>query len=224
MDRRNNEPRESRRDFFNTVGGAGAAAAFGALGLPRPVAAQPDTLAVEWDVSWIDRVRNATHRAVFDAPNPGIVVDLAARYLDNLRTVYGDRAGNVCAVLNIRTRAIPLALSDAIWAKYPIGEDYKVNDPATNAPARRNVDLRRSASTHALATTVEEIQSRGAIILVCDFAMGHLANRLSEKAGTTSAAVHSDLRMGLVSGAILVPSGIFGAAEAQTAGCAFIPA
>jgi len=36
--------------------------------------------------------------------------------------------------------------------------------------------------------------------------------------------VHQEIRSNLVPGALLVPSGIFGAAEAQNAGCAFIPA
>ena len=216
---------QSRREFLGRLGGAGMMTALGAyepaLAREAPPQGHP------WDTSWLERVRRAQRRAVFDAPNPGIVLDLAARWLDGVRAVHGERAADAAsavAVLNIRTRAIGLALGDAAWAQFPLGEEYKVDDPLTKAPAKRNADWKRSTSTHALATTVEEIQQRGGILIVCDFALGHLATRLAQKAGREGPAVHAELRAGLVPGAILVPSGIYGAAEAQLAGCAFIPA
>ena len=64
----------------------------------------------------------------------------------------------------------------------------------------------------------------GAIILVCDFALGHLAGRLATKANAEKEPVLAEMRASLVPGAVLVPSGIFDAAQAQNAGCAFIPA
>ena len=72
--------------------------------------------------------------------------------------------------------------------------------------------------------SLERLQKAGAIFLICDFALGHLAGRLATKAGAEKEAVLAELRTTLVPGAILVPSGIFGAAQAQNAGCAFIPA
>lgn len=212
---------QSRRDFLGKVGGAGAAAALGlAAASPAPAQARGP-----WDLTWIERVRRATHRAVFDAPTRDNVTMLAARYLDNVQEVFGG-TGDACAVLNIRTRAVGLAIGDALWQKYPLAEDYKVNDPRTGAPARRNLDWRPAPGvTGPMAdATIERLQQRGAIVLVCDFALGHVANRLAQAAGTSGDAVHAELRAGLVPGAVLVPSGIWGAAQAQNAGCAFIPA
>ena len=219
------EDDQTRREFLGRLGGAGVMTALGSYdpGVSRQALSQ----GVTWDTGWIERVRRAQRRAVFDAPTSGIVLDLAARWLDGVRAVHGERAADpasAVAVLNIRTRAIGLAISDAMWEQFPLGEEYKVDDPLTKAPAKRNVDWKRSESTHALATTVEEIQKRGGILIVCDFALGHLATRLAQKAGREGPAVHAELRSGLVPGAILVPSGIYGAAEAQLAGCAFIPA
>jgi len=112
-----------------------------------------------------------------------------------------------------------------MWQKYPIGEDLKVNDPDTNTPARKNLDLRVSADKDAMGYgSIEGLQKRGAIVIVCDFALGHLANRLAKATNAKPEDVHAELRSNLVAGAFLVPSGIFGAAEAQNAGCAFIPA
>ena len=54
--------------------------------------------------------------------------------------------------------------------------------------------------------------------------MGHLASRLATAVGSDAATVHADLAANLVAGAFLVPSGIFGMAEAQNAGCAFVSA
>jgi hypothetical protein len=218
----------SRRAFLGRLGEAGAAAALGAGVIATPelrAEAAQAARADDWDLAWIERVRRARHRAVFDAPGSGIILDLATRYLDNIQTAYGANAGEVCAVLNVRTRAISLGLSDAIWAKYPIAEDYKVDDPVTKAPARRNPDWRPVETPGVLTGNpgIERLQQRGAIVLVCDFALGHLSTRLATKVGATADAVHAELRRGLVPGAVLVPSGIFGACEAQNAGCAFFP-
>jgi hypothetical protein len=208
--------RESRRAFIGQVAG------FGALAVVGPAEAQA---LPQWDMSWIAKVRKAKHRAVFDAPMPGSVLDLATRYHENIQRVYGASAGGVCMVLNIRTRSVPVGLSDAMWQKYPIGEDAKVTDPDTNQPSRRNLDLRVSAEKAAQGYgSIENLQKNGAIMIVCDFALGHLANRLAKATSVNAEAVHEELRRNLVPGAVLVPSGIFGAAEAQNAGCAFIPA
>jgi hypothetical protein len=219
---------QSRRAFLGRLGEAGAVAALGAGMIASPehrAEAVQVVRADEWDLAWIERVRRARHRAVFDAPGSGLVLDLAERYLDNIQTAYGAKAGEVCVVLNVRTRAISLGLSDAIWEKYPIAEDYKVDDPATKAPARRNPDWRPVATPGVLTGNpgIERLQQRGAVMLVCDFALGHLSGRLATKVGATTDVVHAELRRGLVPGAFLVPSGIFGACEAQNAGCAFFP-
>jgi hypothetical protein len=206
----------SRRSFIGKVAGIGALSIIG----PAEAQALP-----QWDLSWIDKVKKAKHRAVFDAPSPGAVFELAQRYYDNLQTAYGNSAGTICMVLNLRTRSTATGLADSMWQKYPIGEDLKVNDPETNAPSRRNLDLRYPPEKIAQGYgSIENLQKNGAVVIVCDFALGHLANRLAKATGSDSKAVHEELRQNLVAGGMLVPSGIFGAAEAQNAGCAFIPA
>ena len=194
----------------------GAMAAFG----PQQIDAAP-----EWDVSWLDQIRKATHRAVFDAPTPAVVLDLAQRYYDNIQTAYGSSPGRICMILNLRTRSVTMGLADAMWQKYPLGEDAKVNDPVTNAPSRKNLNVRISEEQAAQGYgSIEHLQKNGAIVLVCDFALGHLSNRLATATNGKADVIHEELKKNLVPGAILVPSGIFGAAEAQNAGCAFIPA
>ena len=210
----------SRRSFLGRLAAFTSIAIGGDLLVPSEVLAEG-----EWDTSWIDRIRKAKHRALFDAPSPDVVLDLAARYVENVQRVYGKSTGRICPVLNIRTRASRMGLNDAMWAKYPIGEDAKVNDPETNAPSRRNLDMRVSDEKAAQGYgSFERLQQQGAIVLVCDFALGHLANRLATKVSAKGDDVHAELKRNLIPGAVLVPSGIYGAAQAQNAGCAFIPA
>jgi hypothetical protein len=206
----------SRRTFIGQAAGMGAIAAFG----PAQIDAGP-----EWDMTWLDQIKKAKHRAVFDAPTPAVVLDIAQRYYDNIQKVYGSSSGRICMILNLRTRAASMGLGDPVWQKYPLGEDAKVTDPATNAPSRKNLDVRIPEEKSALGYgSIERLQKNGAIVLVCDFALGHLANRLATATNGKPEIVHEDLIRNLVPGALLVPSGIFGAAEAQNAGCAFIPA
>lgn len=225
----------SRRNFLADVGRLASAAAL--VGCASSSAAASTTISPDvsptssgdWDLGWIDTLRKATDRAVFDWPSLGdpgdpIVLELAERYLDNCQSAY--RAGSYSArvVLNIRTQAISAAMTDALWQKYSLGTEYKTNDPTTQQPAIRNPFRYRAPSPAPGITlpTITDLVDRGAIILVCDFAMGHLSKRLATKSGRSADDVHAELRKGLIPGAYAVPSGIFGLARAQNAGCAYI--
>jgi hypothetical protein len=183
----------------------------------------------EWDLSWLARLATATDRAVFDWPGLGdpadpIVLEIAARYLDNCESTYGAQKYDARAVLNIRTQAVSAALNDATWDHHALGAEYKVNDPVTGKLAVRNPFWHRAPDPlpGISLPSLADLVGRGAIVLVCDFALEHLAKRMADKAGRPSAEVHQELRNGFVPGAFAVPSGIFGLAKAQNAGCAFV--
>jgi hypothetical protein len=229
------DDRSSRRDFVAHVGRLASAAAL-TTGITPVVASaarptQGDTSEAdgEWDLSWLQRLATATDRAVFDWPSLGdpadpIVLEIAARFLDNCETAYSPRKYDARVVLNIRTQAVPAALSDAVWQKYALGAEYKVTDPVTKQIAVQNPFWHRAPDPIPGATlpTLPDLLQRGAVILVCDFALGHLAKRLADKTGGQATEVHAELRKGFVPGAFAVPSGIFGVAKAQNAGCAFV--
>jgi hypothetical protein len=228
----------SRREFVADVGSLAAAvplAGSAALAaLPTAAPSLRHAPAGDRDLSWIDRLRSATDRAVFDWPSLGtpddsIVLQIATRYLDNCAAAYPAGAYKAIAVMNIRTTAIPAALTDSAWSRYALGAEYKLVDSATKADATRNVFWSAAASTapnsDATASAprlLADIVQRDGILLVCDFAMGHLAARLAAKANESADDVHQTLRHSLVPGAYAVPSGIFGLARSQNAGCAFV--
>lgn len=225
----------SRRDFITDVGRLASAVALAGCVSPSATPARPigpvgsTALSGNWDLRWIDTLRSATDRAVFDWPSLGdpadpIVLEIGERYLDNCRTAYQAHAYDARVVLNIRTQAIPAAMTDRLWERYSLGTEYNVKDPTTQQPATRNPFWHRAPSPAPgiVLPTVADLVERGAIILVCDFALGHLSNRLASKVGRSSDAVHQDLREGFVPGAYAVPSGIFGLARAQNSGCAYV--
>jgi hypothetical protein len=225
----------SRRDFLSDAGRlASTVALAGCAGWPRPSAhpaASPPSAATAgaWDLGWMTVVEAATDRAVFDWPTLGepadpIVLELAERYLDNCAAAYGSHRYDARVVLNIRTQAVAAALTDAIWERYGLGAEYKVTDPSTQQTATRNPFLHRAPDPAPGATlpTLGDLVDRGAIVLVCDFALGHLSKRLGTKVGRMADEVHRDLRAGLADGVYAVPSGIFGLARAQNSGCAYI--
>ncbi len=225
----------SRRDFVTGVGRLASVMALGGYAMPEPAAAGGEraiprwVMAEDWDLSWIDRLATATDRAIFDWPSVGnpsdpIVLEIAARYLDNCAAAYGSRRYEARAVLNIRTTAIPAALNDEAWHRHALGVEYKVSDPFTQQPAVRNPFWHRAPAPSPTVTlpSLEDLMQRGSIVLVCDFALGHLAARLAGKTGQSADEVHQDLRGSFVPGAFAVPSGIFGLARSQNAGCAFV--
>ena len=230
---KDNGNRSSRRDFVASAGRLASAISLTTLITPQAASAanvgsQPSASG-DWDLSWLTTLANATDRAVFDWPSLGDPADpqvlyFAARYLDNCEAAYAPRKYDARAVLNIRTQAVSAGLNDATWARYALGSEINVNDPVTRKPALQNPFWHRAPdpSPGVVLPTLADLLGRGAIVLVCDFALGHLAERIAEKTKRQPSEVHQDLRNGFIPGAFAVPSGIFGLAKAQNAGCAFV--
>jgi hypothetical protein len=225
------DPTPSRRDFVADLGRAALLTPLAArVSGPSPNHADRGSarsIQNEWDLSWIERLAGATDRAIFDwatmgEPGDPIVLEIAARYLDNCAAVYRTGTFRPGVVINIRTTATAAALSDDLWARFGLATDSGAVDPETNQPARRNPFLRRAANAIEGIPDLTGLMARGAIVLVCDFALGHIATRLGQRLGRPADDVHRELREGRVPGSFIVPSGIFGLARAQNAGCAFI--
>jgi hypothetical protein len=227
----------SRRSFLTDVGRLASAVAL--TGCASSAAATPSNpspdrtdsvrASANWDLSWLETLRTATDRAVFDWPSLGdpadpIVLEIAERYLDNCKSAYAPGSYNARAVLNIRTQAVSAAMTDTLWERYSLGSEYSTKDPTTQNPAARNPFWYRAPSPAPGINlpSLSDLIDRGAIVIVCDFAMTNLSRRLAAKHGRSADDVHADLRANLVHGAYAVPSGIFGLARAQNAGCAFV--
>jgi len=228
-----------RRGFLAQLATAVAGVAAGALVRPaRALAATmpngrvpADTSAgrnTRWDLSWVDRI-TAPHRQVFDSPQiqDGAALSKASLFLAGYHEVYGTADADVNVVIVIRHRAIAMALASSVWARYDfIGDQTKLKDPTTGRTAKRNPFLGvTDTDKYALIepdASLDALIAHGAIVLACNLALGGFAYQIADKTKQPVDSVKAELAHGLVPGATLVPSGVFGVARAEEAGCHYM--
>jgi hypothetical protein len=212
-----------RREFLAQLGVAAAAIAFDA---DEMRAASVATAGSPWDTSWLDRLAAAQYRVVFNASDiaDGAAMAYASTFFDHFHEAHGTSDAQTRPVIVFRRLGTVMALNDMLWEKYAIGDDRKVSDPATNAPAKRNVFWKAApnASPEAVSTKIETLHKRGMISLVCNIAAMNVCYSLAQKSGRDVEEVRQEVKANLVPGAILVPSGIYALIRAQNAGCAFM--
>jgi hypothetical protein len=179
----------------------------------------------KWDDAWATRL-TAKHRAVFDAPDvaDGTALFNAYVYMRSFGEVYGAPDSDIQAVLVARHRAVPLMLGDATWERYELGKVVRLRDEKTGKWARRNpfavVDATDASAMPGLS--LGALHERGALLLVCNLALGNLAGRLAAKTKRDRASVRAELRSALLPGVEIVPSGVFAVMRAQEAGCTYM--
>jgi intracellular sulfur oxidation DsrE/DsrF family protein len=230
-----------RRDFLAQLAAASLASAGLAACAPatRAAAARPAAApdGQRFDDGWTARVRSARHRAVFDAPevNDGLALWQAWLFRRGYREALGaEEARATVPVVVIRHAATVLALDDALWAKYKLGETRKVEDPVTKKPAERNVYARRLPDAPAAdgemaamfvddpSPTIEGLLQGGAVVLACNMAMRNLINGIARRTNQKPDAVRAELHAGMIPGVQLQPSGIYAVLRAQEAGATYM--
>ena len=224
-----------RRGFLARLAG-GTLALTGIAAVAPGLAAAADVPASssDYDDAWTARVRKAKHKEVFDSPEIGDGTALVHpwTYRAGYRTVLNQGGDAVIPVVVLRHGGTALALDDAIWKKYGIGTNRKINDPLTKQPAERNPWARRAPGAEPDATivallgpdadvTVEGLVKSGAVVLACDLALRAFSRGFAARGGTAE-EIHAELRAGLIPGVIPQPSGIYATTRAQEAGCTFL--
>ena len=203
--------RENRREFLERVGIASAVllegGRFSAGRGDREEFVTPRA-AESWDMSWLERLKPAPYKAVIDASvlEEGYATDLAAGLVGDFKDTQGATEDQVRIVIVARRQGTPLVMSDAIWERYPIGEDTKTLD-RNNAPLRRNPYFK---------------QREGVIHLVCNIALNNWSRGLAQKTNRKQDDVFAEVKANLVPGTIVMPSGVFALMRAQNAGCAYM--
>ncbi|HEV8411033.1 MAG TPA: hypothetical protein VGQ30_11010 [Gemmatimonadaceae bacterium] len=224
------ETNPSRRKFIANVAGSASALAavgFGATDLfAQSAAAVPPQGG--WDMTWVDRVTRAKHKQVFDAPGmaDGMALTNAVVWLNGYAEVYKTTDADMAAVLVFRHKGLPLVLSDEIWAQMTYGEEEKINDPATNAPVKRNPFLKaaggRAGASLMPGGDLESLIARGVIVLACNLALMRQAGALSKAMGITREQAQQKLIDAVAPGVVRMPSGVFATSRAEEAGCQFL--
>jgi intracellular sulfur oxidation DsrE/DsrF family protein len=212
-----------RRGFLGTL--AAAAAAGLASLTPLALEAQPRRASVPGASpdpafeAWLNRI-TGKHKMVFDAPevNSGMPVVWPRVWLNGNNDNYGTTDAENSGVVILRHAAIPLAMVDALWAKYKLGEVFGLKDG--EMPATRNI-FAKPLPLPLPGTGVEQLLAKGVMFGVCNVALTIYSGAVAQKMGMDPAAVKAEWVAGLLPGCQVVPSGVLAVARTQEKGCGY---
>ena len=214
-----------RRSFLTTLATSSAAIAAGAMALPHVAEAAPadaiDGAVV--DEAWLGKL-TGKHKQFFDAVsvNDGFPMGFAMNFLNLYNDTYKIPDANLSAVVGLRHFSIPLGFTDDIWKRYKLGEFTKVMDPATKAPATRNIYYQaHDGDLMSSGMAIEKLQARGVSFTVCNMALTIISGLMAPNAGVTPDVAKKEWTAGLIPGMVLVPAGVIAVNRAQEKGCAY---
>ncbi len=201
-----------RRTFFGHLGGA---VVLGLAGLISR-SSQAQTPATRSDgPNWPGTLRGR-HKQVVDAvePNSGFPLAFAYTFLAPNESA--------TAVMVLRHGAFPIALENAMWEKYKIGESFKIIDPETKAPAKKNPFLRPKAGILPIDDmALDRLLARGVVFGACNVALQVQSKMLAGNAGVSAEEAAKEWAANIVKGVTVIPSGTWGVNRAQEAGCTY---
>jgi hypothetical protein len=221
----------SRRDFVQHVA-AGAIGLSGlsrlGIGLSADVEAAGAQDAMTWDVTWPLRLKGK-HKAVFDCTGieSGAGAWRMAIWTSQVADVLKAKPADISGVLVFRQGAIALAMQQSFWDKYELGKARSVTHPMTDEPTSKNpvlLDEKDGIPPPFDTASVPKQMARGVVVLACNMALQGMVGLVQKKDGVDEAEARKRAVAGLVPGIILQPSGVFAAALAQEAGCAYVKA
>ncbi len=212
-----------RRHFL-----AGAATLGAAIGLPELAdsasAAEPADAAMATDFTkWLDSI-SGKHRQLYDAPAPNGGMPLIWSYVFLLTApaAYAVPESDLGVVLVIRHHAIPFALSSPLWAKYKLGEFFKITDPATKAPSTRNFFVHSKPGDLFIPdASLDKLMARGVKVGACNMAITVYSGIFARQLNLPADQVKQEWIAGVVPGMHVVPSGVVAVNGAQSRGCAY---
>jgi len=222
-----------RRGFLGRMLGAAGVAG---LSLSEARAASND---LEAD-AWIKEVKG-THRCLFDFPQHknGFPLLHILNYLNTYTAAYKTGPGQVGAVGTFYSAgsqaSIPLAFTDAIWAKYELGVYTGLKDAdgkaytrnVFNRPTPKDLHLLMHAidspTIPALAEAVpalgiENLQRMGTKFVLCANALGIWCLELEARGKGKAQDIEKELRANLLPGVTIVPAMVIAIERAQEAG------
>ena len=201
-----------RRRFFGRLGGV---AVLGLIGLvPKQLRAQVPAARADGP-DWPGALKGR-HRQVVDAyeANSGFPLAFAYTFLAPNESA--------TAVIVLRHGAFPIALGHAMWAKYKIGETFKIIDPETKAPATKNPFLNPKPGVLVVDDmALDRLLAKGAVIGACNIALQVQSKMLAGNAGVSAEEASKEWAANVVPGITIIPSGTWGVNRAQENGCTY---
>lgn len=219
----------SRKEFLS-LGLAGAAA----LALGQPAEAQLVERTGDWSPNAFRSLmsRPARYRQVYDITviNQGVFLNNIKNSLNGFQFSYGAVPAQINIVAALHGSANLLNFNDSMWAKYHLGEFTGVKDPATGAPAVRNIFYSSNADAYNRDPqeersiyqdhSIQGLQKRGVQFLLCHTATEEQSRKLIRRfklAGKPEEIV-GDLLNHKIPGSIVVPAMVAAVAVLQLEG------
>lgn len=223
--RSNTQNTTPRRGFIGRL--VAGAAALAATGSTRPLlhAATIDATAPGVGTQqrdWMDEL-TGKHRTVFDigAHKNGRPLAQAVNYLTAWRDAFKVPESEINLVMGIHGEAIPIVLSDALWTRFKLGEQYEVTDAATHRAATGNLFTSAHASSDGLVSpeqTVEALQKRGVRFIVCMNTVLGATRKLAAAGLGTVDEIRPAILAGLLPGVTVVPAMVVALTQLQERG------
>ncbi|MGN6296038.1 MAG: twin-arginine translocation signal domain-containing protein [Ginsengibacter sp.] len=219
-----------RRGFLGTLATGAGALSIASLSLPLRVAAESGKLSFPPDEDpdeWFNKI-TGKHRIVFDVTAPHEIFPFAwprVFMITNAMTGTPEKSCN--EVIILRHEAIPYALEDRLWAKYKLGEMFKITDPATSAPSVRNMFWKPKAGDFSVPGIgnvqigINELQESGAMFCVCNMAITVFSAAIAQTSNMDAGEVKKDFISGVLPDIQVVPSGVWAVGRAQEHECAY---
>ena len=202
----------ARRRFFGRMAALAAFAGSGfSTTIARAEAEAPGSDGPDWPGKLTGRHRQVTD--VYEIDN-GAPLGFAHNFL----------APNTSAtaVLIFRHRALPLAIGSAIWAKYKIGETFKIIDPETKEPALKNPYFQpKPGVLNNDESAIDRLLGNGVVMGACNVALHAQSKRLAPNAGVSADEAAKEWAANVIPGITIIPSGVWGVNRAQEAGCTY---
>lgn len=158
-----------------------------------------------WDLSFLDRM-TGQHKQVFDLMDTTIALVVIKNWLEAWEAVYGLKPPSVNAIAAIAGKGFAINASDALYAKFPIGQLFQVNDPATGQAATKNPWIAGDRPGMFAGAGVKPLQDRGVMFWMCNFALNNVAGRIANAVQRPQPEIYQEVRAGLNPGVIVVPA------------------
>jgi intracellular sulfur oxidation DsrE/DsrF family protein len=146
---------------------------------------------------------------------------------------YGVPEDQMQVVVQAYASASAATYDDFVWAKYRLGEAFKVLDPATGQPATRNIWYRSAnpkpatrpsaqADPYYADTSIEGLHRRGVLFLTCHQSIhAHAAAAVADGRNPdnlTANQIAEEISAHLVPGTIMIPGGVLELVRLQDKG------
>jgi hypothetical protein len=199
-----------RRGFFGRIAAMSALGLFGFATASTRAQADPSD-GPDWPGTLKGR-----HKQVFDIYeiNDGFPLGFANNFLTPNESA--------TAVLIFRHRGLVYAVGSAMWAKYKIGESFKILDPETKAPAVKNPWFEpKPGVLRNPDMALDALIAKGTVMGACAVALRGSSRQLAANAGVTPDEAFKEWSANLIPGVKVLPSGTWAVNRAQEAGCTY---